>query len=272
MKLYDTSMINKYTKSGLAIPLHTRVKVPGGWTTAGALKLNDLVVTPDGKHTPITGIYPQGVTENYMFLFEDGRTAESHPLHKWSVYEDNQSNPMVTTTLDILNHFSEFEYGIPLVGRLGHGMVSLSDQELIYITNQLLTGLLTFAKIEELNYEDRLTIALTMIEHLDGVYTPEGVTLSVNTDIAAYSVRDLVWSLGGIVFMDGTEPFNLRLLQRDIRNPLNLVEDTIHQKTRSLKIVGITKDDPVETICISIDDTDRLYVIGTYLVTHNSDC
>lgn len=271
-KLYNMSTINKYIEPGLAIPLHTRVKVPGGWSTAGALKLNDLVVTPDGKFVSVTGIYPQGVTENYKFLFEDGRTAESHPLHQWAVYEDSQSSPMVTTTLDILNHFSEFEYGIPLVGRVGHGYVSLSDQELIDVANKLLTGVITFVKIEELNYDDRLTIALTMIEYLDGVYTPEGVTLSVTMDTAAYSLRDLIWSLGGIVFMEGEEPYNLRLLQRDIRNPLNLVEDTIHQKTRALKLVGITKDNPIETVCISIDDTDHLYVIGNYLVTHNGDC
>ena len=271
-KLYNMSTINKYIKPGLAIPLHTRIKVPGGWSTAGALKLNDLVVTPDGHHVPVTGIYPQGVTENYRFLFEDGRFAESHPLHQWAVYEDNQSSLMVTTTLDILNHFSEFEYGIPLVGRIGNEAVELSDQELIDIANQLLSGVLTFSKVEELNYEDRLTIVLTMIEYLDGVYTPEGVTLSFTLDTAAHALRDLVRSLGGIVFVDGEEPFNLRILQRDIRNPLNLVEDTIHQKTRSLKLVGITKDDPIETICISIGNEDKLYIIGTYLVTHNGDC
>ena len=271
-KLYNMSTINKYIKPGLAIPLYTRVKVPGGWSTAGSLKLNDLVVTPDGKHVPITGIYPQGVTENYRFLFEDGRVAESHPLHQWAVYEDAQNTLMVTTTLDILNHFSEFEYSIPLVGRIGQEQASLSDQELIDIANQLLNGVLNFTKVEELNYEDRLTIALTMIEYLDGVYTPEGVTLVVNTDIAAFNLRDLIWSLGGLVFIEGEEPYNLRLLQKDIRNPLNLVEDTIHQKTKGIKLVGITKDDPVETVCISLDDENRLYIIGDYLVTHNGDC
>lgn len=271
-KLYNMSTLNKYIKPGLAMPLHTKVKVPGGWSTTGALKLNDLVVTPDGKFVPVTGINPQGITDNYTFLFEDGRTAESHPLHQWAVYEDMQHQTMVTTTLDILNHFSEFEYSIPLVGRVGSGMASLSAQELVDISHQLLTGVITFDKVEELNYEDRLTIVLTMIEYQDGEHTVEGVELSTQSDIAAYTLRELIWSLGGIVFMGETEPYHLKILQRDIRNPHNLVSDTINQKTKSLKLVGITKGDPVETVCISIGDEDKLYIIGDYLVTHNGDC
>lgn len=272
-KLYNMSTINKYTPhSGLAMPLHTRVKIPGGWTTIGSLKLNDLVVTPDGNYVPVTGIYPQGVTDNYKFLFEDGREAESHPLHKWPVYEDNQPTPIVTTTLDILNHFSEFEYSIPLVGRISTEQVNLSDQELIDIAHQLLTGIITFPKVEELHYEDRLTIALTMIEYQDADYTDTGVIIATPSDTAAYNLRDLIWSLGGIVYMEAQEPYILRVLQRDIRNPENLVSDGINQRTKSLKLTGITKDDPVETVCISIGDEQKLYVIGNYLVTHNGDC
>jgi len=272
-KLYNMSTINKYTaRPGLAMPLHTRVKIPGGWTTLGLLKLNDLVVTPDGNYVPVTGIYPQGVTDNYKFLFEDGREAESHPLHQWAVYEDNQLTPMVTTTLDILNHFSDFEYSIPLVGRLGVQQACLSDQELIDIAHQLLTGIITFPKVEELHYEDRLTIALTMIEYQDATHTDNGVLISTTSDTAAYTLRDLIWSLGGIVYMEAQDPYILRVLQRDIRNPENLVSDTIHQRTKSLKLTGITRDDPVETVCISIGDDQKLYVIGKYLVTHNGDC
>lgn len=270
-----TAVVNEPVVSvGQAMPLYTQVKVPGGWKALGELKVGDLVTTPNGNYAAITGVYPQGLTDNYKFLFEDGREAESHPLHQWDVFEDKQDTPSTTTTLDILNHFSEFEYAIPLVGRLSGTTSQLSDDELVDTANKLLTGALTVeGSVEELNYTDRLTIALTMIEYQDGEHTDEGVKLSTHNDVSAYNLRDLIWSLGGVVFLTEEDGIcNLIVRQRDIRNPVNLVSDTINQKTKTLGIIGIVKDNPVETLCISISSEDRLYIVENYLVTHNGDC
>lgn len=264
-------LLDSAVGSGKAMPYYTQVKVPGGWKALGELKVGENVIGPQGNVTAVTGIFPQGVTDNYKFLFEDGREAESHPLHQWEVFEDGQEKSFVTTTQDIVQHFNEFEYAVPLVQRINGTEIRLSDVELIDVANRLLAGNLgVYGAVEELHYEDRLTIALTMMEYTSSKHVEEGVRFVTDNEVCATNFRDLIWSLGGIAMVEGEDPFVIIARQRDIRNPLNMMSDTINQKTKSLKIVGIVKEHPVETMCISIDSEDKLYVVDNYVVTHNT--
>jgi hypothetical protein len=264
-------LLDSAVGSGKAMPYSTPVKVPGGWSTLGELSVADKVIGPQGNVAEVTAIYPQGVTDCYKFLFEDGRVAESHPLHQWEVYEDNQGESYVTTTQDIINHFNEFEYSIPLVGRISGVEARLSEEELASAAIGLLSGDLEVrGVVEELHYEDRLEIVHIMMEYEGGTYSETGVTFLTKKEVAADNLQQLIWSLGGIAFKQGDGTYTVDIKQRDIRNHGNIVSDTIIQNTKSLKIIGITKEAPVETLCISIDSEDCLYIVDNWVVTHNT--
>ena len=74
------------TRSGKAQPLDAKVLTPTGWRRMGDLTAGDLVTCPDGKVTPITGVFPQGEKDIYRITFEDGRSTECCADHLWKVW------------------------------------------------------------------------------------------------------------------------------------------------------------------------------------------
>ncbi len=71
--------------SGKAQPHSAKVLTPAGWTTMGAVRIGDVVSTPDNGVARIRGLYPQGVQPVYKLTFADGRTARATGDHLWKV-------------------------------------------------------------------------------------------------------------------------------------------------------------------------------------------
>jgi hypothetical protein len=272
--------------SGKAMPLNTQVKVPGGWKRLGDLKIGDQVIGPKGNVANITGYFPQGVTESFRFTFDDGRTADSHPLHLWEVAEagfDDQGHAIgqtyVTTTKDIVNHFDQFSYHIPLVGDVGEGLAP-SELDLQQIATGLLTAGIHMADpVTELSYVDRRQIAKHMIEQSACHVSEAGVSVVVTNAYGASNFQKVMWSLGGIAtqepFGDG---FKVNFKHRDmvwlVDSLVNLslgdmIDVTQYMKLK-LKIVAIQQQPQIETACISIDSGDCLYIVDNWIVTHNT--
>ena len=99
---------------GKALFEDTLVKVPNGWEMIKNLKINDTVIGRDGKHTKVTGVFPQGVRESYKITFDDGRTAIADKDHLWQVHsykfpkvndlDDKINKPQILNTAEMLNH------------------------------------------------------------------------------------------------------------------------------------------------------------------------
>lgn len=87
------------TGSGKAQPLDAPIKIPGGWTTMGEVKLGDTIIAWDGKPTIVNGVFPQGFKDIYRITFSDGRTAECCKDHLWKIYigEDNEEYKIINT-------------------------------------------------------------------------------------------------------------------------------------------------------------------------------
>lgn len=74
------------TGNGKAQTLSSKLRIPGGWTTMGKIKLDDYVMGRDGKPAKVTGVFPQGVTKVVRVHFDDGRYTDVNPEHLWDVY------------------------------------------------------------------------------------------------------------------------------------------------------------------------------------------
>lgn len=88
--------------TGKALTLDTPIKIPGGWTTMGQLKVGDIVTSADGTATTVTAVYPQGVTDVYRVTFSDGRTVDTCGQHLWKTYyKDGLKQWDIRDTLEI---------------------------------------------------------------------------------------------------------------------------------------------------------------------------
>jgi lipopolysaccharide biosynthesis glycosyltransferase len=105
-------------------PLHSKIKVIGGWKTMGEMKIGDEVCTPDGGTAKVIGVYDKGKKPIYKITFADGRTAESTSEHLWKIYHENwrydwkrnlSKDPWKIWSLDqIINYSSKRPFSIPL--------------------------------------------------------------------------------------------------------------------------------------------------------------
>jgi hypothetical protein len=90
---------------GKAEYVENLVYTPNGKTKIGSLQKGDLVMTPDGIPTLVTGVYPQGKRELYRVTFNDGFSILVCKEHLWNVKaSDNDRNGYHTlTTEQLLN-------------------------------------------------------------------------------------------------------------------------------------------------------------------------
>jgi replicative DNA helicase/5S rRNA maturation endonuclease (ribonuclease M5) len=72
-------------KVGKAQNLEAKVLTPFGWTRMGDLRIGDRLASLDGAASVVTGVFPQGVKEEYRITFSDGRSTTCCGGHLWTV-------------------------------------------------------------------------------------------------------------------------------------------------------------------------------------------
>lgn len=78
---------NANTGLGKDICLTAKIKIPGGWSTMGEMKVGKIITAWDGTPTKVTGVFPQGIKETYKITFEDGRATKAGLGHLWKIYD-----------------------------------------------------------------------------------------------------------------------------------------------------------------------------------------
>lgn len=75
-------------------PLDAKVLSPTGWTTMGALKSGDRIMTASGKTTRVLQTYPKGVKDVYRVSTTDGTSTECCEDHLWvtKTWEEKKRN------------------------------------------------------------------------------------------------------------------------------------------------------------------------------------
>jgi phosphate starvation-inducible PhoH-like protein len=70
---------------GRAQPYDSRVLTPWGYRPIGSLQVGDLVISSDGRPTPVLGVYPQGRKEVFRVRTQDGASTLCCGEHLWAV-------------------------------------------------------------------------------------------------------------------------------------------------------------------------------------------
>ena len=70
---------------GNAAPLDSLISTPSGWQRMGDTEAGDVILTPFGSRTTITGVFPKGTRPVYRVTLRDGSSSEVCEQHLWQV-------------------------------------------------------------------------------------------------------------------------------------------------------------------------------------------
>ena len=103
--------ISLQTGGGKLLANGTPVKVPGGWKPIERLQVGELVIAPDGKAYPVTGVFPHQNKTLYRVTLRDGRYVDAGCDHLWETIKLNKSTGKlehhVMDTLDIVPYVTD---------------------------------------------------------------------------------------------------------------------------------------------------------------------
>ena len=246
------------TGKGKGLPLQTPVRVPNGWKAIGDLSVSDEVIARDGTTTKVTGVYPQGIMPCYRMEFSDGREIVSDESHQWAIKDKRGLS--VCSTLDLFDKFRIAES-------------KMMDKPTITIPMVI--------PEKEGQKEKIKTCRAFVKKYKPGYYPAIGdhsvfliIDKSINDENETDSFIETARSLGAYasVFKENEDSLILMIVHRymEIFSPVNFQLKTIKDNELRLQIKKITKVEDQETVCISVDHPEKLFVIKDYIVTHNT--
>lgn len=292
----NSKFLSMPTGTGKAQPLDALIKIPGGWTTMGEVKLGNIITASNGEPTVVNGVFPQGLKDIYRITFSDGRIAECCEEHLWKIYRKKLNWEVVSTgELIKLKEITINNIYIPLIKpEQGKDIELPCDPYLLGITlesEELSNG----GYIQDIYFNGSLTQRLSILQGLldiGGTVEEDGSVsfLSTSSEIAN-GIQKLVRSVGGIAeIIPHTVKFLFKgelktekvTYQVDIRYSIPselfrspIKKNKINSLSRyslnlKLRIDKIEKIGKKESQCISISHPDKLYVTNDYVVTHNT--
>src|SRR5215510_6787441 len=95
---------------GKAQPLDAKIKTTTGWKRMGDLKLGDELASIDGRHSLVSGIFPQGVQPVFRVTFSDGRSTTCTGEHLWRVHYRGWPEPRVLETQHVAELLGKARY------------------------------------------------------------------------------------------------------------------------------------------------------------------
>lgn len=270
---------------------------PTGLKKFGDLKVGDKIIGSNGKSCNITGVFPQGLKDIYKITFNDGYSITTDGSHLWSVSnKDNESivlsvDQMLDKNLTIENiktYYEDNQWYIPVVKPIyfetNHDL-SVSP----YIMGKL-TGIDT-SKDKHLPIPYKYSSIENRIELLQGLMDINGYYVSYNgkysllhitiSERLSDDVAEIIHSLGGLVKknndvrLDGEKLYVLDIQLPSYITPFNdVIKSSEYKPVGDNNIVRYIKNiEPcgqAETVCISVDAEDKLYVMKHGIVTHNT--
>ena len=266
------------TGRGKSLAHGEKVRIPEGWKNIEELKVGDQVIGRDGKPANITGVFPQGETENYRVTMVDGRHLDVCGEHLWFCYASIKHAPrtwLILTTLELLSALEEGD-GVYIPLHTPELRIDLVVDEDPYITGSGICKETVFdEKLHELSHGQKLDLISGMMDSVGYVDEETGLIVFVGyTDEQAMFMVELVRSIGGIAHVDGcrvtvtvNDPTQLFTDEEKVGDVYAYAATPANLQLRVSSVKAIGKG---LSSCISIDNDDRLFIAGEWVTQHNT--
>lgn len=251
---------------GKAQPLTTRILTPYGWVKMKDIAIGDVVLTPSGEPSRVTGVFPQGVRPVYEIVGSDGRKTFADPEHLWTVIVDGVT--MTINTLEVMDIISQ-DIPIMLPEIIHPNLPRCESIDAADLWNRWywsrnptdlteeLSDLLFYGNIRQ-KYR-----FISMTYDACGEYHFGPILKTLPVQHSAFII-DLIRSLGGYAEEClGDVHFEVKV---------DHIVDSLQSQTEymPIHIAAVRKVRDQEVQCIKIDHKDSLYIADDYVVTHNT--
>lgn len=299
--LHTGNVAEMSTGSGKAVPMDTPIPTTEGWKLASEIRVGDFLFDKNGLPTEVEGVFPQGLLDTYNITLSDGRSQRCADSHIWTVYDYNTVNSEMLihdlTTEEIINS-KDRVFFVPNNGPVQYSKKEFKIKPFIFGKSFVLQR----GKINSIPTEYKLgsvkqrkNMIRGMFEGSVIMYPPKKgfkyvPRITVFSEEAKDDVMEVLYSLGiSSKFMtvnsgkSGKErfliepkehPVNIyKLLGNRIAKKCNFtveLDDSIMPKNK-IKIKSIEKlPEKTEQVCFSVKNDDHLFLVGKYIVTHNT--
>lgn len=225
--------------TGKALKNGTLIQTIDSWEPIETLVVGDKVMGADGYPTTVVGVYPQGEVELYEITFIDGRKITACKDHLWYYYNSIQRTWQVGNTSELIAGMNNKAVcfiplvkcnNLPLINKL---KATLADSE-----------------VTVLRYNNSLRVTVQ----------DEATASNLCNDARA------IGSISSVTVTDNTYQVSIRHSDPAL---LGFGEQLI-TRTLNLAISKIRPVDNDHATCISVDNSDKLFVAEQYIVTHNT--
>ena len=283
--------ISAQTGIGKQCTNSTPIKIPGGWTTHGAVKVGDTVTAWDGTPSCVNGVFPQGLQDVFRVHFADGRSLDVGGEHLWTILYSTKHgirSDVVSTLnlMDILqNPNTPGSVHIPLCeSELLEDIDLPNDPYFLGFHLGDVAAAQIPLKYLNASHDQRLKLLQGILDN-DGMPNNFGVGFCTTSFRLASVVQYLVYSIGGTCSIENVA-FGGSVFQKlDIRykyprllfsmeKKRDFFSNTDHySENLKLQVTAVVPlPEKEECTCISIDHPDQLYVTKDFIVTHNTFC
>lgn len=264
---YKAKFINMQTGKGKAQPNESKVRVAGGWTTMGDIALKKQIINPDGTVQYVEYTVDHGPKDIYTVRFADGRETKCSGDHLWEVFDEIGQQKVVTT--DWLREETDQEldsFFIQLIDPEQRPEVESHEDRYKY--GQVI------GKVAEIAYDTGFSAKQSMFEGsvkqrrqlLRGIFCEQASFTNVQVGVfitdcyeLVRQLRALCWSLGCAAYCDEKEGmFHVTVQAQHLGQSVYLpFSSIVYDRTDNVR-------------CISVSNSNKLYITDDYLPTHNS--
>lgn len=280
--------------TGKAQPLSCLVRTVGGWKPMGDVVVGDRVVTPRGATAGVVGVFPQGVTDVFSVVLEDGRLTFASGDHLWRARVDGGGWEVVRTSDMLAALRNGKQVWLPNITVFGEEPPEThqGDYEFFDAVNNQRGMVMTLRRLlRHAQWEPVVSNAVAVADEEGGKPGAPGsmVGNTTTTDAgAAEGVEVVGYRVVGASGWGDVVP-NPDQLVRNLRS----VGLLVHEDTRisgswaayiarhsdvceagdarhAIRVIGVDQTQDEVTQCIKLDDEEELYITDDWIVTHNT--
>ena len=263
---------------GKAQSLTSKVLTQHGWKRMGDIVVGDVVRTPSGELSSVTGVFPQGLKEIFTITFHDGSKTEVCSEHLWKCRfvetAVDAAQYVVASTADIVEAMNSGRaVHIPVVSQSTRVEATDADRSLTLpnirnIVDDYEAGNRPLQEYEHGPTYSKYCLIRNVISAFGKLMSFNAAQIHLQNRNMAEDLQMLMWSMGAVASLTTVNPASHTLTVCFDRAWTMAVDAETAPLYRAVASVEVKGQDLAQ--CIMIDHPDHLYVTDDYVVTHNT--